>query len=218
MPPAFPPAERARIERSLLESGRVLFSTQGLHKTTLDELTTPAGIHKTTFYAFFSSKEHLYLELLAHEKPGIMQRLEELLQLGDDCTASLERLLRAIVRELEENPLVRRLLTHPQELAAVASRVRPEDLAAKAESLLPLRAFVIEAQERGCLVDVPPDVVVGVLRCATLATLHRHDIGDAIYDDVIALLVASIARGLTAGGHAHPHAGGAAASAHGRGP
>jgi AcrR family transcriptional regulator len=215
MPRAFPPAERARIERSLLESGRLLFSTQGLHKTTLDELSAPAGIHKTTFYAFFTSKEHLYLELLAREKPGIMQRLDGLLHLGDDCTASLERLLLAIVRELEENPLLRRLLTHPQELASIASRVRPADLAAKAESLLPLRAFVIEAQERGCLVDAPPDVVVGVLRCATLATLHRRDIGEAIYGDVIDLLVASIARGLTSCGEALADAGGADASGRG---
>lgn len=97
----------------------------------------------------------------------------------------------------QSTPLVRRLRTHPAELAAIARRVRPEDLAAKARSLLPLREFVVAAQARGCLTPADPDVVVGVIRAATLLTLHRDDIGVDVYDDVLDLLIASLARGLT---------------------
>jgi hypothetical protein len=111
-------------------------------------------------------------------------------------TSAIERLLTAIVHELESNPLVRRLLTHPQEMAAVAARVRHEDLAAKADALLPLRAFVAAAQADGRLLEADPDVVVGVLRAATLLTLHRQDLGEAIYPAVMELLIASLARGL----------------------
>jgi AcrR family transcriptional regulator len=46
MPPPFSAEDRARITEQLLEAGRSLFTTQGLRKTSLDELVAPAGIAK----------------------------------------------------------------------------------------------------------------------------------------------------------------------------
>jgi AcrR family transcriptional regulator len=197
VPRPFTPAERDRIRAELLATGRRLFTSRGLPKTTLADLTGPAGIHKTAFYGFFASKEALYLELLALERPGIEARLAPHFSARGAPERDLADLLRAIVRELEENPLVRRLLTHPQELAAVAARVSPDDLAAKAEALLPLRAYVVEAQAAGRMVAAHPDAVVGVLRAVTLLTLHRADLGEALYPSVMALLIDGLARGLT---------------------
>lgn len=199
MSPSFSADERSRIRDSLLKTGYVLFTTQGLKKTSLEELTAPSAIHKTSFYSFFGCKEELYLELLLQEAPRVQARLADLLVPGDDCSSSLQALLSAVVHELEDNPLARRLITHPEELEAVARRVRPEDVAAKTASLLPLQEFVLQAQSKGCLVDEPPEVVVGVMRAVTMATLHRRDIGDAIYDDVIGLLIRSVSTGLTTG-------------------
>jgi hypothetical protein len=92
---------------------------------------------------------------------------------------------------------VRRLVTHPEELADVAARVSPDDLAAKADALQPLRAYVTEAQADGRLIAAEPDVVVGAIRAVTLLTLHRADIGEARYPAVMALLIDGLARGLT---------------------
>ena len=64
MPPAFSTEERARITRVLMDNGQRLFTTQGLRKTSLDDLVRPAGIAKSSFYSFFDSKEALYLELM----------------------------------------------------------------------------------------------------------------------------------------------------------
>jgi AcrR family transcriptional regulator len=197
VPRPFTPGERARIRADVLAAGRRLFTLQGLRKTTLAELTAPAGIHKTAFYAFFSSKEALYLELLAQERPGIEARLAPHFASRGAPARDLAALVAAIVRELEENPLVRRLVTHPEELADVAARVSPDDLAAKADALQPLRAYVTEAQADGRLIAAEPDVVVGAIRAVTLLTLHRADIGEARYPAVMALLIDGLARGLT---------------------
>ena len=197
MPRPFTASERERIRADLLAAGRRYFTTHGLLKTTLADLTAPAGIHKTAFYAFFASKEALYLELLAQERPGVEARLAPHFAARGAPARDLAGLLGAIVRELEENPLVRRLLTHPQELAAVAARVSPEDLAAKSEALMPLRAYVAEALADGRIVGADPDAVVGALRAVTLVTLHRGDLGEALYPSVMKLLIESLARGLT---------------------
>lgn len=197
MPRPFTPDERARIRADLLSAGRRLFVRHGLRKTTLADLTAPAGIHKTAFYAFFASKEALYLELLAGERPGMEARLAPHFAARGAPARDLAGLVAAIVRELEENPLVRRLLTHPQELADVAARVAPDDLAAKADALQPLRAYVVDAQADGRLVAADPDVLVGVLRAVTLLTLHRADLGEARYPSIMTLLIDGLARGLT---------------------
>lgn len=197
MPRPFTPAERERIRADLLAAGRDLYVRHGLLKTTLADLTAPAGIHKTAFYAFFASKEALYLELLAAERTGIEARLAPHFAARGAPDRDLAGLLRAIVAELEDNPLVRRLLTHPHELAAVAARVAPEDLAQKTAALLPLRAYVAQAQADGRLVAADPEVVVGALRAVTLITLHRGELGDALYPSVMELLIDGLARGLT---------------------
>ena len=64
MPSAFSEEERSQITEQLLDTATHLFSTQGLRKTSLEELTAPAGIAKSSLYAFFDSKEDLYFEAM----------------------------------------------------------------------------------------------------------------------------------------------------------
>lgn len=197
MSPSFSEAERERVRGILLDAGRELFSTRGLRKTSLEDLTAPAGIHKTTFYSFFGSKEELYLELLLLEGPGVEERVTKALGATDDPREALRRFLRAVVDELETNPLVRRLVTHPEELEMVASRVRPEDLEAKASALLPIRGFVERGQRERRIVGGNPEAIVGVLRSVTMLTLHRRDIGEEAYPEVLELMISLVADGLT---------------------
>jgi AcrR family transcriptional regulator len=207
MSPSFSEAERERIRGLLLDAGRELFSTRGLRKTSMEDLTRPAGIHKTTFYSFFGSKEELYLELLGLEGPGVRERVNKALGgAADGPREALRRFLRAVVDELETNPLVRRLVTHPEELEMVASRARPEDLEAKAAALLPVREFVEEGQREGWIVSGNPEAIVGAIRAVTMLTLHRRDIGEEVYPEVLETIISLVADGLTRVGGADAEA------------
>jgi AcrR family transcriptional regulator len=195
----FSETERRRIRSQLLRTGRERFTTAGLRKTSLEDLTRPAGIHKTSFYAFFANKEALYLELLAQEAPGVQERVVGPALAEADPATALRRFLHGMLHELEHNDVVRRLVAHPDELRAVAARVAPEPLRAKTAGLLPLLEFVEGAARRGELVDRDPHVVVGVLRAVTMLSLHREDIGEALYRPVLDLMVDLVATGLAAG-------------------
>ena len=108
MPPAFTEAERARITKVLLDTATRLFAAQGLRKTSLEELTAPAGIAKTSLYAFFASKEDLYFEAALRQSEAVRQRvIDNGLHRGTDTRDALRRFLRATVVELETNPLYR---------------------------------------------------------------------------------------------------------------
>jgi AcrR family transcriptional regulator len=196
---AFAPADRERITGALLSAGEALFTTQGLRKTSLAELAAAAGIATSSFYAFFPAKEALYLELLLRRAPALTDRLTAALR-QRPVRAALVAVMRMTAAVLEEEPLYRRLVTHPDELAAVARRMGPEQLG-RVEPLVlgPLVAFVERAQRAGELVAAPPTAVVGVLRTVGLLVLHRADLGEA-YPEVLDLTIESLATGLVSTG------------------
>jgi AcrR family transcriptional regulator len=191
----FDSAERQRITHVLLESGEVLFATQGLRKTSLAELVAPAGIATSSFYSFFPAKEALYLELMVRRAPAIGRQLEQALE-KRPVRSALVALMRTTARILEDDPLYRRLLTHPDELAAVGRRLGPEQLQRIEPHLLrPLTEFIKRAQRAGELVHAPPLVVVSVLRTVGLVVMNRADYGEA-YRQVLDLTIESLATGL----------------------
>jgi AcrR family transcriptional regulator len=203
MPRGFTTQERDRISQALLAAGRELFTKQGLRKTALEELVAPAGIVKSTFYQFFDSKEALYLQLMLNEAGQVKnQVIDQALLSTDGTREGLRRFLHATVEVLETNPLWRRLVTHPEEMAAVAARLEPERIAAMGDSNpgTALTAYVTDRQQRGDLVGDDPHVVVGVLQSVLLMPFNTAHIaaGDSgTYRKSLDLLVDIVATGLT---------------------
>jgi AcrR family transcriptional regulator len=196
MPSPFSAEDRARITEHLLDAGRFLFTTQGLRKTSLDDLVAPAGIAKSSFYAFFASKEALYLELMLRQAPELHGRLAAVLDGAANARAAIEGFLHTTVRMLDHDPLYRRLITHPEEMQAVARRMGPDELV-RAQELMPLPAFLDAARGKGQVIDADPDELLGVLQTVLLVPLHRKDIGEHRYDAVLDRLIGIIATGLT---------------------
>ena len=62
MPQAFTPQQMAIIKQQLFNSACRYAITQGIKKTSLEQLTADAGISKSTFYKFYDCKEQLFLE------------------------------------------------------------------------------------------------------------------------------------------------------------
>ncbi|MEV0364693.1 TetR/AcrR family transcriptional regulator [Nocardia fusca] len=196
MPPPFSAEDRARITEQLLEAGRSLFTTQGLRKTSLDELVAPAGIAKTSFYAFFDCKEALYLELMLRQAPQLHNELAMVLGEAESARGALAGFLRAAVRMLEDNPLYHRLITHPEEMRAVVRRMGPGELA-RARQVMPLTEFLEAAEAKGQLIEADADELIGVLQAVLLLPIHRRDIGEQRYPAVLDRLIDIVATGLT---------------------
>ncbi|MCI2422394.1 TetR/AcrR family transcriptional regulator [Saccharopolyspora sp. K220] len=197
MPAPFSEDERNRITELLLESGRELFAVHGLRKTSLEDLVRPTGIAKTSFYAFFDSKEALYLELLIRQAPEVTQAFRETLSAAADARSGIEAMIREGIRTATTDPLYRRLLAHPDELVAVSRKVGPEEMARSQPYVLaPMLEFIEQAQRGGALVDTDPMVVVGVIQAVAYTVVHSDEIGPQ-YPAILDLLIRSVAIGLT---------------------
>ncbi len=196
MPREFTDSERERIRREIREAGRELFSARGLARTTIRDLTDPAGVADSTFYAFYDAKEALYLELLEEEREAVAGRITRALEHHDDPERAIATLLRAVTDEIETNPLVRRLIVE-DELDRLRDRLadrRGTDRQVLMSYLLP---YVEAWYEAGTLQGPDPETVAHAIRAVTFLTLHEEDVGTERYPGVRDLIIDAIAAGLT---------------------
>lgn len=199
MPIPFSETDKEKIRARLMDAAKASFAERGLQSTSLVSLTDAAGISKSSFYAFFDSKESLYLTLLGELGPEVEARVvapvvQSSLEAGD----ALATFLRAFLSELDGQPLLRRLLERPEELRAVAARVGLEELEAKARALAPLHAFLERLQAAGQLrSDVTPEVMTGALRAVLILSLHADTLAPH-HAEVMELMVNLVAEGLAA--------------------
>lgn len=77
--PRFSQQERDAIRKRLYVEGEKLFSAHGVRKVTINDLTTATGISHGAFYTFFTSKEHLFMEINLRKQQKIFHELEVLI-------------------------------------------------------------------------------------------------------------------------------------------
>ncbi|UCF10398.1 MAG: TetR/AcrR family transcriptional regulator [Candidatus Bipolaricaulota bacterium] len=199
MPKAFAADERERIREQLLAAGRSCFERYGLTKTTVEDLTRPVGIAKSSFYLFFSSKEELYAEIMFEEMPEMMRRLAEAsYERTEDVREALVLLMHAIVREIETNPFSKAMLDRPEEFVRLARSVDVERLLQRGAALFaPLAAWIEDRQRRGEIVDGDPQDLVYALGLIKLLPLNRDRVPEPLYRRMLALIPRILAEGLT---------------------
>ncbi|MET8864917.1 TetR/AcrR family transcriptional regulator [Nonomuraea sp. NPDC004580] len=198
MPPAFSAAEKARITRLLLDNGLKLFTTQGLRKTSLEDLVAGTGIAKSTFYVFFDSKEALYLELMLAQMAEVKSRvIDGALREESETRAGLRAFLHATLAELDGNPLYGRLMTHPEEMEAVVRKLDEERVTSAPDNpVTALAAYLTEHSDD--LAGDDPEVIVGVLQAVLMMPLHRDRLARPdLYPKVLDRLIDIVATGLT---------------------
>jgi AcrR family transcriptional regulator len=199
MPKAFSDEDKERIRGRLLEAGRKRFTRYGVKKTTIEELAGAAGIAKGSFYLFFDSKEDLYVELLARAMPEVEKRVYgRSLAAADDPREAIVRFQQEIVREMEEDELIRRLVTNPEELEHLIHSAPGDDAWRWRLGLFPAVLEWVQArQERGEIVAEDAKVVASILGMIQFLPTHEDDLDPEIYPRLMKLMVQVIADGLT---------------------
>jgi AcrR family transcriptional regulator len=183
MPRKFTDEERERVNAALLAAGERRFSSYGLAKTTVDELTRDAGISKGAFYRFYESKEDLFFELIDRYERTVRAEIEE-----DAAGSSAERLATALkhyMKRVAEEPLMASLLSGD----AARQLWRGGSTAARRRNMESDFTFV----ERLIPADaIDHRVVTGMLRSLFFLIPHREEIGEEVFEEVVDHLVDAV--------------------------
>jgi len=93
MPRALTEQEKCRQCQRLLEKGKTVVFSQGIRKTSVDDVARAAGIAKGSFYQHFETKEKYMYELAWHIYRQLFEQAERMLFDGDDIRVNLRKLL-----------------------------------------------------------------------------------------------------------------------------
>lgn len=188
----FTEQERTRIRAALLEQGRSLLSTYGLRRTSVEDLTSAAGISKGAFYRFFPSKEELFYTIFEEFESAYRNELMLLVISGAGAPAEqLRRFLEQAFSLWRESPLFRHF--GQAELEQLVRRLPPERLAEGVESDERFAARLIAAwADQGITITISPEQLNGLLRALFFVGLHAEEIG-ATYPETSALLIELVA-------------------------
>ncbi|MBU3875981.1 TetR/AcrR family transcriptional regulator [Faecalicatena sp. AGMB00832] len=78
--PRFSDTEKERIRQKMMQEGERLFTTFGIKKVSIDEIVQATGIAKGSFYSFYTSKEHLYMDIAGSLQMKMWREMDEFLE------------------------------------------------------------------------------------------------------------------------------------------
>ncbi len=193
MPRAFSEQEREAIRGALLEQGVRLFASQGLRKTSVEELATAAGISKGAFYLFFASKEGLLFELLERYEARFQAVL--LAQIARDelpPQARMASMLEHALAVWKAEPLFAHLQRAEYEL--LLRRLPPERVADHLQADEQFaEQFSAAWQAQGVTLAASPRLVSGLIRALFFVSMHEDEFGAGVFPELQAELVAILA-------------------------
>ena len=196
VPRRFSPDERAQIAQRLRDVGRRAFETHGLRRVTVDDLARAAGISKGAFYLFFDSKEALLLDLFERFEADFQRTVLDVVlrpELGP--AESLRTLLRTAVTVRGTDPLLSNLSDTDMEV--LMRRIPPDQAATLLEAdVASARRFVEYWREQGSPLSIDAEVLTGLMRAIVLTAFRQHEIGAAVYEQVVHMMIDSVAQRL----------------------
>ncbi len=189
MPKGFTEKEKLVIHDKLMEKGREFFMTHGVRKTNVEDLTRAAGISKGAFYAFFDSKEELFLEVIEQFEAEYRAGLYNFpINQGQSPRQNFKKMLHKAFSEWAVNPLFSKL--DRSEFAALMRKLPDEKVLAHALSDDVFVAQLIEKwAQQGIKIEGDPVVVSGLMKALFFVSLHKEDLNQNAYPQTIELLI-----------------------------
>ena len=190
MPKTYSEQEKAYIRERLLAEAKKSLAQYGIRKTTVDELVRRVGIPKGTFYLFYESKERLLFDVILQFNDEMQTELlaqisaQERVPDVDTLTDIIFRLYcrlddSFLPRLMQDGEMEFFMRTLPPELA----KLHAEHDDNRVRDLLNLLPGMHE--ERA-------EVFSAALRCVFLTLLYKDEIGDAIFDETLRILIRGI--------------------------
>ena len=174
----FTDEQRQKIRERLLESAQRHAIADGVMKTSLDTLTSEAGISKSSFYKFYESKEQLFLEVASRWEEQILTSAQRSLASGE-ALSSKERAARfvfTVFETIHQMGIVRFMREDLQYLNGFLPQSE-----ARAHCLTSARGIFDTLREARIRFPQPEDNVLSVIQLMYLSILSIGDIGENFF-------------------------------------
>ena len=189
MAKGFNEREKETIREKLMDAAEVCWGRYGLKKTSVDELIAMANISKGSFYLFYPSKEHLFMDTFERIDKKTKERLFAMLgNTGGDTKETLTNVIRFLIAEIKKTPWM--LNINKGDLELLVRKLPPERVEKHLNS--DDSAVVELIKYLGIKPVTDPNIISGAFRAIFLMLLHEEEIGGDILDDVVDYMIDAV--------------------------
>lgn len=186
MMPKFSASEKIIIQEKLHVEGERLFALHGIKKVTVDDLVKAAEIAKGSFYAFYTNKEHLYMDIVGSLQAKMWGEMDELLQNNHNLSPKelTKKLFLRMFAQLDEYPMLRFADSEtanylfrklPKEVIEAHTREDKEEL--------------LDLQKYGIRFACDANLATRVLQTLALTFLDLKEDDQAMYEGIINIIL-----------------------------
>lgn len=187
MPKVYSNQERNDIRQRLKEVATYCMQTQGIKKTTVDELVSKVQIPKGTFYLFYKTKEELMFEVLMDIHDRVEKEMfTEMMEIKDNVTVdNLTEVIFKFYQVIDESGILRILTSGEIEL--LYRKLPPEVLQehfAHDDSMID---GIIKLLNLSDAKDA--EVFSTAFRNLFMSTIYRKDMKENYFDESLKLTI-----------------------------
>jgi len=189
MAKGFNEREKEVIRKKLMDAAEMCWSKYGLKKTSVDELVGMVNISKGSFYLFYPSKEHLFMDVFDRIDARSKAELFNILQNTQGGNKEvITTVIKQMLKEVQKTPWI--LNMHNGDLELLLRKLPPERVEKhlKSDDGAAVELFKLLGMD----ISADHKVISGVFRSVFLMLLHKQEIGEEIFNDVVAYLVDAI--------------------------
>jgi AcrR family transcriptional regulator len=189
---AFTEKEKGVIRRRLQTAGRERFARFGLRKTNVEELAQAAGISKGAFYAFYESKEALYIDIMEAVEAELQAKLLEMVRRSEAATEEgFKQFLLACVEVLGTDPF---FANSSQDLQYLILKLPEEKMAVGiAKDTAFVEQLLEEWARKGLRLTQGPAVVSSMMRALVVLSIQRDEFDPRVFPSMMHLFAVALA-------------------------
>jgi AcrR family transcriptional regulator len=178
--------------------GKELFTEKGFKQTNIQAIAQQADIGVGTFYNFFESKEQLFFEVFLSENRKLKETVVSSVDFDGEPIIVAKAIVHKLFSGMQESPILREWF-NPDVNSKLSIRLS-EDETGTAYNDFSYTLFINLIalwQKRGQIrSDHDPDFILALFNSLSFVDLHKADIGNQYFPEVIDTLVESIVKQL----------------------
>ena len=177
----FSTTQREELRIKMLDAGFELIKQHGMTHASVEKITQAAGLGKSTFYNFFSSKEEFVTDIMEYQRDRVKRHFEQILNGREKMTvAEGKEYLKLIV--FSRNSIYQYLTAEDMEKLRQASSpecISPDDSLYDQREAEVMRGLFDHME--GVRPDLDFHVVANLIKIMALAKVNR----DALHADAL---------------------------------
>ena len=184
----------------IYQCAKELFSAKGFKDTNVTDITEMAGIATGTFYLYYPSKEHLFMEIYLDENDKLKHAIMENVNVDGEPQQVIQQMLQQNMAGMAANPILREWY-NKDVFNKIEEKYLEKGGPQRTDFLYTTFLEIIRKwQAQGKMrADITAEMIMALFSAVIVIDFHKDEIGFQYFPEVQMHLADFIMQGLTCG-------------------